>query len=171
LVAIQSVREIFCRIMRRRLSRSLFDCRHRRERIVYRYVMRMGTTKALPSDRRMASSHRCDDIHRCICRHFHRADWWRKMAKARMWARFSVCASSERSFDYSGCASEIISPRRVGTWLHRSSDGWSDAGSVEVEKCLARKMGLNFYVDLHIGVTPNILCVMDIKSPTRSSGD
>ena len=29
-------------------------------------------------------------------------------------------------------------------------------GVLEVEKCLARKMGLNFYVDLHIGVDANI---------------
>ena len=29
-------------------------------------------------------------------------------------------------------------------------------GVLEVEKCLARKMGLNFYVDLHIGVDGNI---------------
>jgi cation diffusion facilitator family transporter len=32
----------------------------------------------------------------------------------------------------------------------------SVAGVVEVEKCLVRKMGLRFYVDLHIGVNENI---------------
>jgi divalent metal cation (Fe/Co/Zn/Cd) transporter len=29
-------------------------------------------------------------------------------------------------------------------------------GVLEVEKCLVRKMGLDFYVDLHIGVDANI---------------
>ena len=29
-------------------------------------------------------------------------------------------------------------------------------GVVEVEKCLARKMGLDYYVDLHVGVDGNI---------------
>ena len=38
---------------------------------------------------------------------------------------------------------------------------------LEVEKCLARKMGLNYYVDLHIGVDANISVRMDIKSPMR----
>jgi divalent metal cation (Fe/Co/Zn/Cd) transporter len=32
----------------------------------------------------------------------------------------------------------------------------SVAGVVEVEKCRARKMGLEYYVDLHVGVDGNI---------------
>ena len=74
------------------------------------------------------------------------------------WAALFACAVSARTGSFSLPAFHEIMDTAPGGKIVKSifAVASSVPGVVEVEKCYARKMGLDYYVDLHVGVDGNI---------------
>ena len=129
--------------------------------LLYRYVMRMGRDVESTAVQTDAWHHRTDAMTSIAAfvgisialiggEKWQSADDWAALfACALIGANgFRLLAPALREIMDTAPRQEIISSIARGAG--------AVPGVLEVEKCLVRKMGLNFYVDLHIGVDANI---------------
>jgi cation diffusion facilitator family transporter len=129
--------------------------------LLYRYVMRMGRDVESTAVQTDAWHHRTDAMTSVaafvgISIALIGGEAWRS---ADDWAALFACALiGANGFRLlSPALREIMdtAPRQeILSSIARAAG--AVPGVLEVEKCLVRKMGLNFYVDLHIGVDANI---------------
>ena len=128
---------------------------------LYRVVMRLGKDVESTAVKTDAWHHRADALTSTAAfvgitialiggENWHTADDW-----AALFACAIIAANGWRLLIPALHEMLDTAPRgEIGTTIERAAA--SVAGVVEVEKCLVRKMGVFFYVDLHVGVAGGI---------------